>query len=276
MSNNSMSANLDKAGENYWSEVWERTTLPPAINIHSNSINAYPEKVLHNLFKKIFLNSETKGKKLLEIGCGNSVLLPYLAKEFGFDVYGIDYSKKGCAQSEQILKRENVKGIIYCEDAFNPEKSLLGSFDVVCSFGVAEHFQDTSSTLKSFSEFLKPDGILITSIPNMKGATGLLHKWLNRPVYDIHVPLDKNDLKIALEKAQLKPEVNEYFLALSFAITLEGIDGKKIPFYLIKKIFVKLLRYISKIIWILENRFGTLPAGRFFSGAIMTSARKIK
>lgn len=275
MSKNTMSANLDKAGENYWSEVWERTTLPPPIKLDSNSVNAYPDKVLHNLFKKIFSTKETKGKKLLEIGCGNSVLLPYLAKEFGFEVYGIDYSKKGCLQSEQILKRDGIRGTIYCEDAFNPEKSLLSSFDYVCSFGVAEHFQDTTSTLKSFSEFLKPGGILITSIPNMKGITGFLHKWLNKPVYDIHVPLDKNDLKIALEKANLKPEVNEYFLAISFAITLEGIDGKKIPLYIFKKLFVKLLRYSSKIIWIFENRFGTLPAGRLLSGGVMTSARKL-
>ena len=244
MSKNTMSANIDKAGENYWTEVWERTTLPPPIDLDSKSVNAYPDRVLHNLFKKIFSTRDTKGKKLLEIGCGNSILLPYLAKEFGFEVYGIDY----------------------CEDAFNPDKNLLGNFDFVCSFGVVEHFQDTSNTLKSFSEFLKPGGILITSIPNMKGATGLLHKLLNKPVYDIHVPLDKDDLRI---------EINEYFLAISFAITLEGIDGKKIPMYILKKLFVKFLRYCSKVIWIFENWFGTLPAGRLLSGGVMTSARKL-
>ena len=275
MSKNTMSANIDKAGENYWTEVWERTTLPPPIDLDSKSVNAYPDRVLHNLFKKIFSTRDTKGKKLLEIGCGNSILLPYLAKEFGFEVYGIDYSKKGCLQSEQILKRDGINGVIYCEDAFNPDKNLLGNFDFVCSFGVVEHFQDTSNTLKSFSEFLKPGGILITSIPNMKGATGLLHKLLNKPVYDIHVPLDKDDLRIALEIANLKPEINEYFLAISFAITLEGIDGKKIPMYILKKLFVKFLRYCSKVIWIFENWFGTLPAGRLLSGGVMTSARKL-
>ena len=51
-----MSANIDKAGENYWTEVWERTTLPPPIDLDSKSVNAYPDRVLHNLFKKIIIN----------------------------------------------------------------------------------------------------------------------------------------------------------------------------------------------------------------------------
>ncbi len=274
MSENILSTNADKAGENYWSEVWERTSLPEPIDVRSKSLNSYPERILDRLFREIFSGIETKGKKLLEIGCGNSVLLPYLAKEFGFEIYGIDYSEKGCKQSELILQRDGIKGKIMCEDAFHPSKELLNTFDVVCSFGVAEHFIDTAGTLKCFSNFLKPGGLLVTSIPNMKSATGLLHKWLNRPVYDIHVPLDKNDLKSAIENAGLTPVLNKYFLAVSFAITLDGIDGKKIPYYIWKKLFVKLLRYSSKVIWILEMTFGTLPAGRFLSGGIITAARK--
>ena len=274
MSKSTLEVNQDKAGENYWSDVWDRTTLPSPINLKSNSVNTYPDRLLNQLFKKAFSTIDTKGKKLLEIGCGNSVLLPYLAKEFGFEVYGIDYSKKGCLQSELILKRDGINGTIICEDAFNPSTNLLNSFDVVCSFGVAEHFQNTGNTLESFARFLKQDGLLITTIPNMKGMTGSLHKLLNRPVYDIHVPLDKKDMHKAIEDANLSEEVNEYFLAFSFAITLEGIDGKPIPYYILKKIFVKFLRYSSKLIWILENIFMTIPAGKRFSGAIFTSARK--
>ncbi len=28
MSENNLSSNIDKAGENYWSDLWERTSLP--------------------------------------------------------------------------------------------------------------------------------------------------------------------------------------------------------------------------------------------------------
>jgi cyclopropane fatty-acyl-phospholipid synthase-like methyltransferase len=107
MSENILSSNVDKAGENYWSEVWERSTLPDPLDIDSKSLNSYPYRILDKLFRDIFKDIDTKGKKLLEIGCGNSVLLPYLAKEFGFEIYGIDYSKKGCKQSELILERDD-------------------------------------------------------------------------------------------------------------------------------------------------------------------------
>ncbi len=274
MSDKVESSNIDKAGENYWSEVWERTSLPEPINISSHSLNSYPYRVLDKMFRKIFKDIDTKGKKLLEIGCGNSVLLPYLAREFGFEIYGLDYSEKGCAQSRLILERDNIPGVIICEDAFNPNEDLLNKFDIVCSFGVVEHFLDTAGTLRSFSSFLKPGGILVTSIPNMKGATGILHKYLNKQVYDIHVPLSKEDLNNALINAGLKPKVSEYFLAISFAITLEGIDGKTIPYFTFKKIFVKFLRYFSKLIWFFENIFGTLSPGSFLSGGVISSAKK--
>lgn len=265
----------DKAGEEYWTQFWKNFTLPPPINIHSSNVNEYPNKVMHNLFKKAFQGLDTSGKKILEIGCGNSVFLSYFKKEFGFDVYGLDYSEFGCKQTEKIFERDKVSGTVILADAFKPPVDYLEKFDVVCSFGVVEHFEDTAGTLKAFSRFVKPGGILISTMPNFKGATGFLHKWLNKPVYDIHVPLGTNEMHQAIQNSGLKEEVNEYFLAFSFAITLEGSDGKKIPYSKLKKFFVKSIRYSSKIIWIFENIFGSLPAGKRLSGGIFTSVRKL-
>ncbi len=266
--------NKDKAGEDYWSTVWKNTPLPPPFRIHSNNINDYPNKVMHKIFLEIFEGINTKGKTLMEVGCGNSVFLSYFATEFGFEVSGIDYSDFGCEQTKRIFKRDNIQGEILLVDAFNPPVELINKYDVVCSFGVVEHFINTADTLKAFSKFLKPGGILITSVPNFVGATGLLHKWFNKPVYDIHVPMSSEFLGEAIKKAGLEVLVNKYFLSISFAITLEGIDGKKIPYYGLKKFFVKTIRYFSKVIWLLESVFGQLPAGRFLSAGILTSARK--
>ncbi len=271
---NIQKSNTDKAGEEYWTNFWKVSELPEPFRINRNDINTYPNKVLDNLFKEIFSGEVTSGKKLLEVGCGNSVFLSYFAKEYGFEIYGLDYSTYGCEQTKKVLLRDGVTGKIIEGDAFNPPEELLNCFDYVCSFGVVEHFADTASTLKSFSKFLKPGGILITSIPNLAGFTGFLQKLLNKPVYDIHVPLDKNDLEQAIEKSGLQIQVSKYFLFISFAVTLTGIHGEKIPFYAIKKITLMFFRYFSKIIWVIESFFGTLPAGRFLSGGVITSARK--
>ena len=117
--------------------------------------------------------------------------LPYFAKEFAFEVYGIDYSEIGCQQAKQILEYEGVNGKIVCADFFSPPGSMLKAFDVVVSFGVLEHFEDTTACIAAFSKFLKPGGLLITNIPNLCGLNGLIQKMINRSIFDIHVPLDK-------------------------------------------------------------------------------------
>ena len=263
----------DKAGEKYWSTYWENATLPEAFNYKSASVNNYPNQVLHKLFSKIFNGEDSKGKSLLEIGCGNSVLLPYFASEFGFQISGLDYSEFGCKQSERILTREGVNGRIILGDALNPDPSLLGKFDVVCSFGVVEHFENTKEVIESFSKFLRPGGLLITSIPNLAGVTGVLQKWLNRPVYDIHVPMSKADLEKHIIDAGLAIVQSGYFLSVSFAVTLEGIDGNRIPNYKLKKIFIKSIRTLSKLTWVIEKLVFRFPSGRLLSAGVMTAAR---
>src|SRR5262245_57687556 len=262
----------DKAGEKYWTKVWEESGLSAPIRVHGHGINDYPYRVLHRFFKEVFRTMETKEMTLLEIGCGNSAFLTYFAREFGFRVAGLDYSEKGCEQSRQVLKRDGIAGEIYREDAFAPPDSLVGGFDVVCSFGVVEHFSDTAKTIAAFSRFLKPGGLLITSVPNLAGATGWLQKHMNRPVYDIHVPMDKRYLDQAIEKAGLKIVDSRYFLSVSFAVTLEAKEGK-LPYYAPKKFLVKTLRYLSKLVWLFEEMGIALPARRRFSAGIITAAR---
>src|SRR5690349_9370309 len=188
----------DKAGEAYWTNVWEKSELNPPIDLQSKDMRLYPQRALHKIFHPLLKDGSLKGKKLVEIGCGNSSWLPYFAKQFGLDVYGIDYSEEGCEQAEKILQRENVDGTIYCTDAFNPAEDLYDEFDIVISFGVVEHFSDTTSTLEAFSKYLKPGVLMIATIPNMSGLNGFLHKVMNGPLYDIHVPLDRNQLAAAV------------------------------------------------------------------------------
>lgn len=264
---------MDKAGEKYWSKVWQNTNLPYELDVKSKNVNNYAVRRFHNYFKGLFSSKETKGKKLLEIGCGNSVWLPYFAKEFKFEVSGLDYSPIGCETSEKILERASVKGKVYCSDFFLPPEELIGQFDVVVSFGVAEHFKETSEVLKSFAKFLKPGGMLITEIPNMSGAIGFLHKILNRPVYDIHVPLDLKQLNKAHKQAELEVIDSRYMISSSFHINLEGKD-KLIPFYKLKKKFIYLLASFPKIIWFCESYLGSLPETKPFSPIIFATAIK--
>jgi len=63
---------------------------------------------------------------------------------------------------------------IVCGELFGPPPWMQEMFDIVMSWGVIEHFEDTAGCLQACSRFLKPGGTMITVIPNMCGIPGLL------------------------------------------------------------------------------------------------------
>ncbi|MCA1991311.1 MAG: class I SAM-dependent methyltransferase [Coleofasciculus sp. S288] len=217
---------------------------------------------------------ETRQMKLLEIGCANSVWLPYFAKEFGFQIFGLDYSEIGCEQEKYILSKAAVKGDVVCSDFFAPPETMLEEFDVVISFGVAEHFEDTATCIQAFSKFLKPKGIMITIIPNMVGLTGWFQKLINRPVFDIHVLLDSDALAESHKVSKLKVVDCDYFMSTHFGVcNLNGIPIGSIA-WLIKKGLLFFLIGFSVIIWYLETKLGRFKPNRLASPYINCVALK--
>ncbi len=268
-----MNQTTDKAGEKYWSSFWNIYGLPKPINIKDNGINNFPIQKFHETFKSIF-SDDDKGKKILEIGCGNSVWLPYFAKQFELDVYGIDYSPLGVETSELLLKRENVNGTIIQSDLFNPPAELLNKFDFVISLGVVEHFTDTRNVIENISKFLKKDGLIITTVPNLTSINGYLQKKFFKPVYDIHVPLNKENLENAHKIDGLRILKSKYLVSFAISIVLENAE-KKAKNYQAKKIIALYLSRICKIFWLIEKTLKIkIPEKRTFAGNILTVAIK--
>jgi 2-polyprenyl-3-methyl-5-hydroxy-6-metoxy-1,4-benzoquinol methylase len=264
----------DKAGEAYWTKVWKETVLPEPIDIRQGGINHHVYRSLHSFFTELFAGADTRTQSILEIGCGNSVFLSYFHQEFGLAVSGVDYSEFGIVQTQRVFDRDGIQGSLYLADAFAPPSELLGRYDYVISLGVAEHFEDTAMALQAFAQFVRPGGVLITSVPNLVGVTGYLQTRMNKPVMDIHVPMDKEYLDTAVAKAGLKTILSKYFVSISFAVTLEGLHGERIPHFGIKRLLLKTLRYSSKIVWLMERITGSLPEGKLLSAGIINAARR--
>lgn len=271
-----MDNNLDKAGESYWSSFWKSAEqLPPAAITDGKLSGSYVVHELDRLFSMHLPEKKSaQGLTLLEVGCGNSIWLSYFHQRFGYQVYGIDYSEYGCEQTRKILQRDGCPGTIYHGDMFQPPSELKEKFDVVCSFGVVEHFQDTESALKACSYFLKPGGILITTVPNLLGPTGFLQRILYKPVYDIHVVMDKSRLVKALESCGLSVSASTYFCSLSFGVTLEPVHDVPVRAWKAKKFLLKFFQAAGKLINLIDNRMVRLPKGRWTSEGIFTLAVK--
>lgn len=261
---------IDKAGKDHWDESWARTNLPPAIDPRGRGLNHRVDRELHAYLQGIFGMARRPDCRILEIGCGNSVLLPYIAREFGFEPSGLDYSELGCRRAEESLAREQIGGTIHCEDFFAPSKQLLSRFDFVISWGVAEHFAPTERCLSAFSEFLKPGGTLVTIIPNMTGLIGALVKAADRAVYDIHVPLDLEMLACAHAAAGLDVVRAEYLML--FNLNVVNLEGRADRLWY--RPAVRLRSWISKTVWIVEPLVPFVRPNRITSPYVACVATK--
>lgn len=265
---------MDKAGQKYWNDSWASSDIPEAVNPYDMRLRNYINRRFHQAFLKLFDKSETSSMRLLEIGCAKSAWLPYFAKEFGFSVCGLDYSPIGCRMAEKVLQVNGVEAEVVCADFFAPPENMLGSFDVVVSFGVVEHFDDTAACLRAVSALLKPGGILITNIPNMVGWIGAIQKAVNKPVYDIHQLLDPPMLREAHKLAGLEVRECDYFISTSFGVNnLAGMSTSNVSGFL-KKVCLGVLARASMLVWAIEERVGDFPPRKFASPYINCIARK--
>ncbi|HNQ12782.1 MAG TPA: class I SAM-dependent methyltransferase [Bacteroidia bacterium] len=263
-----MQDNVDRAGEKYWTGVWENTALPQPINIHDLSFKNFTNTEFHKFFDKLFINQDLKDKSILEIGCGNSVWLPYFAKQYGLKAFGIDYSELGCENSRKILERDGIDGIIYCADAFVPSTDLIEKFDIVISMGVIEHFENLNHTISSFSKYVKKGGLLISTLPNNNGLLGWFQKKLNKPIFDIHYIYDVSNIENAYNQNHLSVIKSAYLVPINLYVNLEPKNGKLPSGLKFKKIINKFLSLINLVVWLVDSSISRVKRTKKYSSAI--------
>jgi SAM-dependent methyltransferase len=263
----------DRAGAAFWDGLWASKTSPPR-EIGSPRLKHW--EVQHAVFfdRAFSLLGETKGKHLLEIGAGDSGWLPYFAKRWGFQISGLDYSPVGCERASALASTAGVHVNMILADMFDPPAALEGAVDVIVSIGVVEHYEDTELVLRALSWFVRPGGILVTIVPNMPGLVGWLFRIFNRPVYDIHIPLDSTRLRAAHEQAGLDLTSCENMMSINLGVpNLVGLDPSKLSTKLKRLVLLAMIAF-SRAVWAFERLFGDLPSHSYVSPYIATVARK--
>jgi SAM-dependent methyltransferase len=264
-----MTTTVDKAGKNYWNENWTDLPAPELIDPGDARLRNEVNLRLHRFFSSLFDPRRDAGKRLLEAGCARSVWLPYFAQQFGIRVAGIDYSDNGCHQEMAVLRMAGIEAPVFCADFFDPPAELKASFDYVVSFGVVEHFTDAACCISALANFLRPGGKLITLVPNMHGAVGMLQRFFDREIYATHVAHTPATLETAHSTAGLTIDSSNYFLATNFYVVNPGrqASGLKLFAY-------RVLGRGSMVAWQIDRWFGELPGTRSFSPYIVCTATK--
>jgi hypothetical protein len=140
---------------------------------------------------------------------------------------------------------------------------------VVASFGVVEHFTDTEKTLAQFAKFLRPGGLMITTVPNLDGLVGLAQRALASDIFGKHVVIKSDFFRQAHKNAGLAIVRCSYLLFANFGVVNLGVDPP-----LPKKLALSALRAATGLVWALEYMIGAFPPNRVSSPYLLCVARK--
>lgn len=131
--------------------------------------------------------------RVLEVGAGGSLVLPYLGRKFHYEVFGTDFSFVGCRLLRANLALQGTGGGVVCEDLF--QSSLLReTFDLVYSSGLIEHFDDTPAVIAEHLRLLRPRGQLVLIVPNLQGFQGRIFRRLAPPLWKRHKVFGPDEL----------------------------------------------------------------------------------
>ena len=98
-------------------------------------------------------------RRVLEVGCGNGVVLAQLQRLFPeAKVIGMDMFEEALAFARKRFRGTLIRGDVY-EQEFDQPFDLIGAFDVI------EHLDDDERILRRFREQLRPGGHLIVTVP---------------------------------------------------------------------------------------------------------------
>ncbi|MCW7536287.1 methyltransferase domain-containing protein [Aquabacterium sp. A7-Y] len=118
-----------------------------------------------------------KGKKVLDIACGEGYGSKLLSQWGASTVTGVDVSVEAIAAANKYFSGENVR---YLRTDGTDLLSILGQerFDVIVSLETIEHVPDAKMFLETLRALLAPGGTLIVSCPNDHA-----HEWIDNPFH---------------------------------------------------------------------------------------------
>lgn len=154
------------------SHYYEYETLNPASKTHRDYIITLKR-----------LASYTKGRFLLEIGCGYGSFLK-VAQGQGWEVLGVDSS----SENIEALQKKRIRGI--CSDFLKLKCKFR--FDVIVLWDLIEHPRNPVAFLRKTYDLLKPNGLVVIATPYDPNLLSVLATWLYQlSMGKIRYPIEK-------------------------------------------------------------------------------------
>lgn len=213
-------------------------------------------------------------RTVIEIGSAPGLRLVEFHHKLGYAPFGVEYSEVGADVNRRVfqtngLPAENVIHADFFDPAF--QDAHRDRFDVVVSWSFLEHFSDPLTVVKQHANILKPGGILIVMVPNLRGAYGPLVRFFRPDWFAIHnlEIMDRHRFAEIFAESGLKPIFCGHHGLFSFQ-KLQAVPGSP-KRHLLKMLFA--LQVPLNVFFNLVFRRGG-PESAAFSQELLFIGRK--
>ncbi len=126
----------------------------------------------------------SRGKRVLDAGCGTGYGSHFLAINGARSVVGLDISDEALTEAKQNYRLNNLCYERRDVEMLGDDPALRGQFEVVVNFENLEHLRHPDRLVSGVAAILAGGGTFITSTPN--GANSVLDEN-GKPVNRFHV-----------------------------------------------------------------------------------------
>lgn len=125
--------------------------------------NKKNENYFNNLRPEMIPFYPKNGKNVLDVGCGNGIFAKHLKETKNIEAWGLEMSEKNAILASQVLDKVLIGT---CEDKIDELPNNY--FDAIYFNDILEHIYNPQEVLERIKIKLKDDGVIISSIPNVR------------------------------------------------------------------------------------------------------------
>lgn len=210
-----------------------------------------PDYTFYKLLSKLIIDREIKSA--IELGGFPGYYAVFLKKYFDLEVTLFDYFIHPKIIKNLLVENDLSENDVKIIEADVFKYESIKKYDLVCSVGLIEHFENTKDIINKHLNFLKDDGTLFITIPNFKGINGWVQKSFDSYNYNKHniACMDLGLLSEIAKDLGLK-DIKVYYYG-GYSVWLENKDAKSVwvksfvkGIWYVGKVFIKIFKFESK------------------------------
>jgi len=142
---------------------------------------------------------QLRGLRTIELGAGTGDISLLLARA-GARATLFDANERALEIARFQFGVFDLEPQIVLGDFLNLDRALWGQFDVAVSYGTVEHFRgdDRRLACKAHAEAVRPDGMVVISVPNAHCLPYRLNKWWQETrrtwIWGLEIPYSRAEL----------------------------------------------------------------------------------